>query len=67
MSFVLKLSAEDQEALREQAEREHRSMHEVAVLAVRERIGTARRNMLLDEAFDRIAREDAALLAELAK
>jgi hypothetical protein len=29
MAFVVKLSAEDTEALREQAAHEHRSMHEV--------------------------------------
>jgi hypothetical protein len=41
MAFVLKLSDEETELLRAQAEREHRSMHEVARLAVLERITTA--------------------------
>jgi hypothetical protein len=38
MAFVLKLTEEETDLLRVQAEREHRSMHEVARLAVLERI-----------------------------
>jgi hypothetical protein len=41
MAFVLKLSEEETELLRTQAEREHRSMHEVARLAVLERVAAA--------------------------
>jgi hypothetical protein len=41
MAFVLKLTEEETELLRTQAEREHRSMHEVARLAVLERIRAA--------------------------
>ena len=66
MSFVLKLSDEDQAALREQADREHRSMHEVAVLAVRERIGMAQRAAVLDTIVDSIVSQDAKLLDVLA-
>jgi hypothetical protein len=66
MAFVLKLGPEDQEALREQAAREHRSMHEVAVLAIQQRIGTARRNEVLDALTDQIFDEDAKLLDVLA-
>jgi hypothetical protein len=66
MAFVLKLGPEDQEALREQAAREHRSMHEVAVLAIQQRIGTARRNEVLDALTDQIFDEDAKLLDILA-
>jgi hypothetical protein len=66
MAFVLKLGPEDQEALREQAAREHRSMHEVAVLAIQQRIGTARRNEVLDAVTDQIFDEDAKLLDVLA-
>lgn len=65
MAFVLKLAPEDQEALREQAAREHRSMHEVAVLAIQQRIGTARRNAVLDALTDEIFDEDAKLLSIL--
>jgi hypothetical protein len=38
MAFVLKLTDEETDLLRAQAEREHRSMHEVARLAVLDRI-----------------------------
>jgi hypothetical protein len=41
MAFVLRLTEEETELLRTQAEREHRSMHEVARLAVLERISAA--------------------------
>jgi hypothetical protein len=40
MAFVLKLTDEETDLLRAQAEREHRSMHEVARLAVLDRIAT---------------------------
>jgi hypothetical protein len=41
MAFVLKLTDDETDLLRAQAEREHRSMHEVARLAVLERIAGA--------------------------
>jgi hypothetical protein len=41
MAFLLRLSDEETELLRAQAEREHRSMHEVARLAVLERVTDA--------------------------
>jgi hypothetical protein len=58
MAFVLKLSPQDTEALRLQAEREHRSMHEVARLAVQERIGTAERISYLRTLAAQIHAED---------
>lgn len=67
MAFVVKLSSEDTEALRAQAAREHRSMHEVAVLAIQARIAADRRAGVLDELFDDVANEDAELLDRLAK
>lgn len=67
MAFVVKLSLEDTEALREQAAREHRSMHEVAVLAIKSRIDSDRRAAVLDELFDQAASEDADLLDRLAQ
>ena len=67
MAFVVKLSPEDTEALREQAAREHSSMHEVAVLAIQARIAADRRAAKLDELFDSAAAEDADLLDRLAK
>ena len=67
MAFVVRLSPEDTEALREQAAREHRSMHEVAVLAIKSRVNGDRRAAVLDELFDRTAAHDAELLDRLAR
>jgi predicted transcriptional regulator len=67
MAFVVRLSTEETEALREQAAREHRSMHEVAVLAIRARVAADRRAAVLDELFDRTVVEDAELLDRLSK
>lgn len=67
MAFVIKLSPDDTEALREQAAREHRSMHEVAALAIKTRIALDRRAQVLDELFDEVATEDAELLDRLAR
>ena len=67
MAFVVKLSPEDTEALREQAAREHRSMHEVVVLAIKSRIDGDRRAAALDGLFDQAAAEDAELLDRLAQ
>ncbi len=67
MAFVVRLSPKETEDLREQAVREHRSMHEVAVLAIRTRIATDRRAAVLDEFFDGAVVEDAELLDRLAK
>ncbi len=44
MAFVLRLTDEETELLRAQADREHRSMHEVARLAVLERVADADRD-----------------------
>ena len=44
MAFVLKLTEQETELLRTQAEREHRSMHEVARLAVLARIDASERD-----------------------
>jgi hypothetical protein len=44
MAFVLRLTDEETELLRAQADREHRSMHEVARLAVLERVAEADRD-----------------------
>jgi predicted transcriptional regulator len=66
MAFVIKLSPEDTEALRLLAAHEHRSMHEVAVLAIKQRLAAARRADILDQLFDEVAIEDAELLDRLA-
>ena len=67
MAFVLRLTTEETEALREQAAREHRSMHEVAVLAIRARVAADRRAAVLDGLFDGALVEDAELLDRLAQ
>jgi hypothetical protein len=67
MAFVVKLSPEDTESLREQAAREHRSMHEVAILAIQARIAADRRAAAVDELFDQAAAEDAELLDRLGR
>jgi hypothetical protein len=66
MGFVLSLTSEESEALREQAAKEHRSMHEVARLAVMDRVHRAARNEILDAIVDEIVQEDAQLLKALA-
>ncbi|MDP9239885.1 MAG: Arc family DNA-binding protein [Actinomycetota bacterium] len=66
MAFLVRLNPEDTVALREQAAREHRSMHEVAVLAILARIAADRRSAVLDDLFDSAAAEDAELLDRLA-
>jgi hypothetical protein len=67
MAFVVRLTPEDTEDLREQAVREHRSMHEVAVLAIKARVAADRRGALLDTLFDEAVAEDAELLNRLAQ
>lgn len=67
MAFVVRLSPEDTEALREQAAREHRSMHEVAVQVIEARVAADRRAALPDELFDTTAAEDGELLGRLAR
>jgi len=67
MAFVVRLTSEETEALRAQAAREHRSMHEVAVLAIRARVAADRRAAVLDELFDGVVVEDAELLDRLAQ
>ena len=64
---MVELSPADTEALREQAAREHPSMHEVAVLAIQARIAADRRAAVLDELFDAAAVEDAELLDRLSR
>ena len=67
MAFVVRLSPDETEALREQAAREHRTMHEVAVLAIRARVASDRRAAVLDELFDGAVVEDVELLDRLAQ
>lgn len=65
MAMTLRLSAEEQAALRETAKREHRSMQEVAREAIR--LYTTRRLDRRDELLRQITSEDARLLDRLGK
>lgn len=63
--MTLRLTDEEAEALRVQAEREHRSMQEIARQAIREYV--TRRDAVRDAALRRIVSEDAELLRRLAQ
>ncbi|WP_026257798.1 ribbon-helix-helix protein, CopG family [Actinopolymorpha alba] len=65
MAMTLRLSPEETEALRAVAEREHRSMQEVARTAIAEYVN--RRTVRRDEALRRIVAEDGPLLDRLGK
>jgi predicted transcriptional regulator len=65
MAMTLRLSDEEAENLRRTAERENRSMQDVARQAIREYV--QRRTKLRDEALARIVVEDAELLDRLAQ
>jgi predicted transcriptional regulator len=52
MAMTLRLTDEETEALRAQAEREHRSMQDVARGAVREYVDRTSRRELLDRILD---------------
>jgi hypothetical protein len=67
MAFVVRLSAAETEGLPEQAARQHRSMHEVAVLAIRARIAADRRPAALDDLVDTAAGDGGELLKRLAR
>ena len=63
----MRLTDEERESLRAQAEREHRSMQEVARLAILDRIHSDRRAALLREVVDEVLAEDAELLDRLSR
>ena len=65
MAMTLRLNDEQTAALRETAEREHRSMHEVAVEAVV--LYTSHRTRKRDELIDTILTEHADVLDRLGK
>lgn len=64
MAMTLRLKDELQDALRETAEREHRSMQDVARTAIEEY--TSKRTVMRDELLDSITAERADLLDRLA-
>ena len=63
MPMTLRLTAEETEALRETARREHRSIQDVARAAIGDYV--ARRNRIRDAHIETIVREDAELLRRL--
>ncbi len=67
MAMTLRLTEEETESLREQAEREHRSMHEVVRLAVLDRVNRARRSQEIRDTTQFVMDRDAELLRRLAE
>lgn len=65
--MTLRLTEEEAEALRRQAEREHRSMQEEARLAIREHIERAERSRRIEEITREGIERHAGLLARLAE
>jgi hypothetical protein len=65
VAMTLRLTEAETEALRLAAEREHRSMQDVARQAIREY--TSRRTAVRDAALANIVAEDAELLDRLAQ
>ena len=65
MAMTLRLTEEETEALRRQAEREHRSMHEVARMAVLDRISRSERSTLMRDIANEIMERDAEALRRL--
>lgn len=65
--MTLRLSDDETEALRRQAEMEHRSMQEVARLAILDRIQQANRKQLMREIADEIMVRDSEALRRLAE
>ncbi|WP_421735439.1 DUF1778 domain-containing protein [Cellulomonas sp.] len=67
MALTLRLSDEDTQLLREQAELEHRSMNDVVVLAIRDRAARHVRAESDRDAIARLIERDRALLDLLAQ
>lgn len=67
MAMTLRLTEEETEALRRQAERDHRSMQEVVRLAVLDRISKSERTALMRDIADEIMERDAEALRRLAE
>ncbi len=67
MAMTLRLTEEETESLREQAEREHRSMHEVVRLAVLDRVNRARRSQEIRDTTRFVMDRDTELLRRLAQ
>jgi len=66
-TFLIRLSDEEHEELRQLAEAEHRSMQDVAKLAIRERATRSHRRSAVHDALTEIIERDAELLRRLAQ
>ena len=67
MAMTLRLTEQETEALRRQAEREHRSMQEVARLAIQERVERSTRTDRIEQLAREVKERHARLLARLAE
>ncbi|MGV1036442.1 MAG: ribbon-helix-helix protein, CopG family [Candidatus Nanopelagicales bacterium] len=67
MAMTLRLTDEETELLRQQAEREHRSMQEVVRLAILERVARDDRSQWIKTNTERIMSRDRDLLNRLAQ
>ena len=65
--MTLRLTEQETEALRRQAEREHRSMQEVARLAIQERVERSTRTDRIEQLAREVKERHARLLARLAE
>jgi predicted transcriptional regulator len=65
MAMTLRLNDEETAALKRQAESEHRSMQEVARLAIAERVNRSERSNLMREIASEILVRDAQALKRL--
>ncbi len=67
MAMTLRLTEDELAILRKQAKREHRSMHEVARLAILARAGVSQREDRMLSIAARVAQRDADALSRLAQ
>ncbi|MEI6623350.1 MAG: hypothetical protein WCP28_15725 [Actinomycetes bacterium] len=67
MAMTLRLTEEETEALRQQSDLEHRSMHEVVRLALLDRIAKTKRSSQIREMTREVMQRDSEALRLLAK
>jgi len=65
MAMTLRLNEEEMSALKRQAEIEHRSMQEVAKLAIADRVNRSERSILMRDIATEIMERDAEALRRL--
>ena len=66
-TITLRLDEDTAQALREQAELEHRSMNDVVILAIRDRAAFSARREQRTEIIGRLIEDNRELLARLAR